>query len=269
MALPSMIANPDLYLYKETEKRIKDDLNTAFEIFIAEQYSRLRYSDLMPDGKPGLASKTRLVSWLNDNASGKTIRHGVITKYKNDYPSHFLDGIWEARYFGFFVGYMKQLLTSKKFIKSRKIADEFSRSFADEEWFWQAVAVAGAKLLEDLYERGGLRTDIAKAYIRQIKLSRELLDNLGRIAGRIAKNCGERYGRESIDAVQGSLETIKDVVESSFKEQLRSSFEIFSNRSEYRIYLRYKEEIRKNFVQVRHKQSTYFNYLTAAGQLPG
>lgn len=75
--------NPDSYIFKQTEEKVRKELNVAFEIFIARQYSCIHYSDLMDDMPDELASKDRLIKWLNDaKCKGKISRKGVITLYR-------------------------------------------------------------------------------------------------------------------------------------------------------------------------------------------
>lgn len=244
--------NPEQFYEQEVRREILNRYNTAFEIFMAEQYTRIRYSELMDVKNDAYASKQRLLSWINDNTAGKSTRAGILTKYRESHPEHFENGIWQARYFSYFIHYAYKLLVDKSFVKEEKIADEFARSFKNEEWFWQAVAVLGAKLLEYLYDMNALQTDIAKAYVRQIKLSRRLLEDIGRITGRVAKNYSESYGdMEEIDAVMAE---IRRNIEETFRQQIALSYQIFKSQKEYQFYQAYKQLIRNDIVQIYRKE---------------
>jgi len=243
--------DPERYYREEVKKEVLNRYNIAFEIFMAEQYSRIHYSELMDNSiDEPFASKQRLISWINDNTKGKEVRPGILTKYRLEHPNHFENGIWQARYFSYFVHYAKGLLTDETFVKSKKIADEFNRSFKNEQWYWQAVAVLGAKLLEYLYDKNALQTDIAKTYIRQIKLLRQLLKSIGRITGRVAKNYAENYGYDNMETVKEALFVINQSIEESFRQQLALSYQIFKSQKEYQYYQLYRESIEKDIAQI-------------------
>ncbi|MBE3579001.1 MAG: hypothetical protein IMW83_03885 [Caldanaerobacter subterraneus] len=242
---------PELFYEAKIREEILKRYNIAFEVFMAEQYSRIHYSELMDDSSDeSFASKQRLISWINDNTKGKEVRAGVLTRYRLEHPEHFENGVWQARYFSYFVHYAKKLLTDETFVKKKEIADEFEKSFKNEQWYWQAVAILGAKLLEYLYDMNALQTDIAKAYVRQIKLSRQLLKSIGKITGRIAKNYGENYGYDNINEVKEAVLAIKQNIEEIFKQQMKMSYAIFKSQKEYQIYLVYKKEIKNDISQI-------------------
>jgi len=244
--------NPEQFYEQEIRREILNRYNTAFEIFMAEQYTRIRYSELMDVRNDVYASKQRLLSWINDSITSKGTRPGILAKYRESHPEHFENGVWQARYFSCFIYYAYKLLVDKAFVKKEKIADEFSRSFKNEEWFWQAVAVLGAKLLEYLYDMNALQTDIAKAYVKQIKLSRRLLEDIGRITGRVAKNYNENYGDdEEINAVMAA---IRRNIEETFKQQISLSYQIFKSQKEYQLYQEYKQLIRSDIIQIYQKE---------------
>jgi len=247
---------PELFYEAKIREEILKRYNIAFEVFMAEQYSRIHYSELMDDSTDeSFASKQRLISWINDNTKGKEVRAGILTRYKIEHPEHFENGIWQARYFSYFVHYAKGLLTDETFVKKKEIADEFAKSFKNEQWYWQAVAVLGAKLLEYLYDMNALQTDIAKAYVRQIKLSRQLLKSIGKITGRVVKNYGENYGQDNIEEVKEAILAVKQSIEETFKQQMKMSYEIFKSQKEYQIYLVYKKEIRSDISQIYLEES--------------
>lgn len=231
-----MLVKPNAYILAEAQRLVQKQLNIACEIYIVEQYARIHYADLMGDVPDGFASKDRLVNWLNDyTRNGRIVREGAISKYKKDFKDNFENGIWQASNFCVFISYLKDLLTDESFVKNRKTAETFKRSFADREWFQNAIAVSGLKLLENLYEQNALQTNIAKAYIRQVFLARELLNSVAKIIGRSTKN------HDAFDM----KELLGDIVEQNFKAQLRSAFDIFRNEAEYRVYKKYASDIQR------------------------
>jgi hypothetical protein len=234
--------DPKSYLYKMTEDQIKNEANIATEIFIARQFSRVHYEDLMSSSSipEGCASKNRLIAWINDYVRGKYKRMGVISRYKYERPEDFVDGIWQANSFGSFAQFMKDVLTDFKFTRNKKISDEFKRSFLSEEWYWEALSISGLKLLEDLYKHNALQTNIAKAYIRQVILSRELLSKVGLIIGRSTKN-------HDAGDIQQQLENVFEI---TFKNQLKAAFDIFKNYEEYKIYLKFRKPISNNLKMI-------------------
>lgn len=242
---------PELFYEAKIREEILKRYNIAFEVFMAEQYSRIHYSELMDSSTDeALTSKQRLISWINDSTKGKEVRAGVLTRYKIEHPEHFENGIWQARYFSYFVHYAKELLTDETFVKKKEIADEFAKSFKNEQWYWQTVAVLGTKLLEYLYDMNALQTDIAKAYVRQIKLSRQLLKSIGKITGKIAKNYRENYGYDNIEEVKEAVFAIKQSIEETFKQQMKMSYEIFKSQKEYQIYLAYRKIIKNDILEI-------------------
>lgn len=242
---------PELFYEEKVREEILRRYNIAFEVFMAEQYSKIHYSELMEDDtNESLASKQRLISWINDSTRGKEARAGILTRYRVEHPEHFENGVWQARYFSYFVYYAKNLLTDETFVKKKQIADEFKESFKNEEWYWKAVAVLGAKLLEYLYDMNALQTDIAKAYVKQIKLSRQLLKSIGKITGRVAKNFGENYGYDSIEDVREAISAIKQNIEETFKQQMEMSYRIFASQKEYQIYLAYRKTIKNDILEI-------------------
>jgi hypothetical protein len=246
---------PELFYEAQIREEILKRYNIAFEIFMAEQYSRIHYSELMDSNTDGvLTSKQRLISWINDNTKGKEVRAGILTRYRLEHPEHFKNGVWQARFFSYFVYYAKELLTDKTFVKRKEIALEFQNSFKNEQWYWQAVAVLGAKLLEYLYDMNALQTGIAKTYIKQIKLSRQLLENIGRITGRIAKNYGESYEKDNFDEVKSAITLIKNSIEETFKQQMLLSYQIFKSQKEYQTYLEYKKTIYKDIEKIYYSE---------------
>lgn len=77
--------DPERYYREEVKREVLNRYNIAFEIFMAEQYSRIHYSELMDNNiDEPFASKQRLISWINDNTKGKEVRPGILTKYREE-----------------------------------------------------------------------------------------------------------------------------------------------------------------------------------------
>ncbi|OAA87592.1 hypothetical protein [Clostridium ljungdahlii] len=131
---------------------------------------------------------------------------------------------------------MKEILTDFQFTKNRKISDEFKRPFLNEDWYWEALSISGLKLLEDLYKHDALQTNIAKAYMRQVILSRDLLGKVGLIIGRSTKTHDAKDIKQQLE----------NVFEITFKGQLKSAFDIFKNYEEYKIYMKFRQPILSN-----------------------
>ncbi|MBE0069848.1 hypothetical protein [Thermoanaerobacterium thermosaccharolyticum] len=245
MSTELLIINPDSYIFKQAEEKVRKELNIAFEIFIARQYSCIHYSDLMDDVPDGLASKDRLIKWLNDaKYKGKISREGIITMYREKNPQYFKNGIWQASSFCNFILFMKKNLLDTKYVKKQEIADTFKRSFKNDEWYNSAVAVAGLKLLEDLYDRHALLTDTAKAYIRETKLARQILSSVGKIIGRDGKN----------HDISDLKEDMTNIVEHVFKEALKNAFQLYADKPEQKCFLKYEKTIRQNLMNIQNSE---------------
>jgi hypothetical protein len=198
--------------------------------------------DEIPDG---LASKDRLIKWLNDaKYKGKISRKGIITIYEEKNPQFFIDGIWQAYTFCNFIFFMKENLLDIKYVKKQEIANMFRESFLNEEWYNSAVAVAGTKLLEDLYGKNALLTDTAKAYVRETKLARKMLGDIGKIIGRDGKN----------HDISNFKEDMTNIVDCAFKEALKSAFQIYADKPEHKCYLKYEKVIKQNLVDIQNSE---------------
>ena len=222
--------------------------NIAMEVYIAEKCTRLNYSDLWDTKKTdntGYVTIRRLTAWLN-NAPLKSggIRKGVIDSYiencKQDFDE---EGKWQACCFPSFIQYMKSKLEDKKFTKKKKIADQFTLSFKDEEWFYQTVAVAGLKLSERLYSGNELRTEIAKTLIRSNFQGRKMLDEIGKMVGRSIK-FQSYYNDEQQRA------KFYELVNSTFKKGILDAFGTLNNSYEYKVYLNFKDAIERQMKKI-------------------
>jgi predicted nucleic acid-binding protein len=235
--------NHDSFIFKPTKEKDKEEINIAIEIFIAKQYSCVHYLDLMDEIPDGLVSKDRLIKWLNDaKYKGKISRKGIITMYKEKNPQYFINGIWQAYTFCDFISFMKEHLIDVEYVKKQEIANMFRESFQDEEWYNSAIAVAGAKLLEDLYDRNALLTDTAKAYVHGTKLTRKMLGDIGKIVGNVGKN----------HDISDFKKDIMNVINHDFTEVLKSAFQIYADKPEQKCYLKYEKGIRQKLIDIQN-----------------
>lgn len=231
---PSLL-DPDAFVTQKLREEKDKEISIAVEVYLAEKCVRLHYQDLMDGAPPGLASKTSLVSWLNDNVrKGQLVREGIITRYQKKRPSHFRgDGTWRPSCFISFLDFCKDELTNKSFVGKRNAA-MYSQSFQNADWVAKASAVMGLKMLERMYKQGTLNSTLSKVILEINFKSRELLEASGRIIGRVAKNNGQSYEIAS---------EIQDLFERHFKEQFYLAMKRYEQHSDYRLYLEYKPVI--------------------------
>lgn len=231
-----LLLDPHEYIHAKVYEEKERELNIAVEIFLAQSCVRIHYADLMDDVDPSLASKSRLINWLNDYVrDGEVKREGVISLYRKERRGHFRGNAWVPLYFPQFLLYAKERLTDADFLRSRKLADVFRRSFADREWLAKASAVMGLKLLESLHENGMLYSVVAKSLLDRNRLNRELLDKSAKIVGKASKT-----GHEG----ESLLAEIKETYEDFFKKQWENELKRLSGHEEYRILKRYEADIR-------------------------
>jgi|GEM_PF-3042340 len=93
-----------------------------------------------------------------------------------------------SRNLALFVDFVLSKLTDSRFVKSKKSADLFLDSIQEEEWYWQAVSLMATKFLEHLYYTSSLKSKTAYALIDCTLKNRLMLEKMGKLFGRIAKN---------------------------------------------------------------------------------
>ncbi|MBT9147781.1 MAG: hypothetical protein DDT32_01546 [Syntrophomonadaceae bacterium] len=176
------------YIEIVKQKEIEHEWDIATEIYLARHLGVIHYADLMSDVPDGTASKSMLLAWLNDNTKhGDLRRPGLITLYQTEHIAHFPEGIWSARHFCEFAAYVATKLMDKTFAGAKKAA-LFKMSFRDPVWFAQAMGVCGAKLIEDCYRRGSLRSDFARSVLSVVLVYRSGFERIGAMIGRSTKN---------------------------------------------------------------------------------
>lgn len=208
--------------------------NIAIEIYITKKCARLNYSDLWDTkaDKSEYASITRLLAWLNNNHGRKGIIDSYIQDNKQDFDKK---ERWQACCFPSFVEYMERKLEDKKFTKNKKTSEQFAFSFKSEKWFYQTIAVAGLKLLERLYLKDELKTDVAKSLIEANFKARDMLKKVKMEVGRNIKN------HTIMD--EKTKFKLSETINSTFKTSILSAFNILHNSYEYKVYLSFKDAI--------------------------
>jgi hypothetical protein len=216
------LLTPEKLIAAETHKRIAHELDIAIEVYLIKHCNAIHYADLMSDTPENLASKSRLISWLNDYKRDGKVRPGAITLYRLENRDHFTEGIWIARNFCLFVEYLVKKLTDSEYVgKSNALL--FKKSFSNPDWFHKAAAVCGLKLLEDNYQRGAIKSIVAKSHLDLLFYVRHVSKSLGAAIGRSTKN-------HNADEMRVEL---NETLEHFFKRTYYSFLEINHAHEEY------------------------------------
>lgn len=241
--------DPVQYVKEESLRRTEREIDIATEIFIARKQA-IHYRDIMSISNKNLASKNKLISWLNDNRRNKRfVRAGIITLYKTNHPNHFHAGKWEARNLALFIRYALACLADKTVVKNQNNVNIFLDSIQDETWFVQAVGLMATKLLEDLYYSDALKSEVAYSLLNCTITNRLLLDKIGRIVGRVGKNHEQDW----------SADFVKEIHQ-HFKQQIVTQLHITENHKEHKIFKYYEPDIKKS-LRLARKQITSPNIL--------
>jgi hypothetical protein len=220
----------------QARKEILNEIDIASEIFIARNCCSVYYADLMDFVPPGTASKSMLLSWLNDSKrKHNLIRPGVVTLYRYDRPDHFPGGIWSANRLCQYVEYLAKKLTDKGFVRTNKRACLFRDSLCNTNWFFKAVAVCGLKLLEDCYRQGALKSDVAQGYLSITFKERDRMEDTARVIGRCTKN-----HEVPVDLRR----ELREIAEESIKHALRTHLAISADHEEQKIFEKWEPSIR-------------------------
>lgn len=237
--------NPEQYIKEENLRRTERELDIATEIFIAQKQA-IHYADIMTISNEALASKSKLISWLNDSyRKEKLVRPGIITLYKANNPDHFKDGKWEARNLALFIHYALSCLTDSRIVKKQQNVEIFLDSIQEEEWFVQAVGLMGTKLLEDLFRADALKSKVAYSLLSCTITNRIMLEKIGKIVGRVGKN--QMYDLEP---------SLQNEIIRCFKKQIAVQLEIAKEEEEYKIYKEHERAIKKSLFHVREEVSS-------------
>src|SRR5699024_6292896 len=124
----------------------------------------------------------------DDRKRKPNIIDGLITFYIKENQSHFDNGYWQPAYLPEMMLRIKDLTTRKDVITSKQKRDEFTRSFSNDRWLFEATAITGLKMLETLYRRNALITNEAFMWIQQVLQARQLIDSQAKRTGRQMKN---------------------------------------------------------------------------------
>ena len=234
--------NPEQYVKEENLRKTEKELDIATEIFIAQKQA-IHYTDIMTISNEALASKSKLISWLNDYCrKGKIVRPGIITLYKANNPNHFKEGKWEARNLALFVHYALSCLTDDRIVKNQQNVEIFLDSIQEEEWFVQAVGLMGTKLLENLYRADALKSKVAYSLLNCTISNRQILEKVGKVAGRIGKRQENSWGNN-----------LQKEFAEWFKQQATIQLEIAREDKEYNIFLDHEKAIRESLFYVREE----------------
>lgn len=224
----------------ESKAAVIKEINIASEYYIIEKNAAIYYGDIMGDVPPGCASKSKLISRLNDYTS-KSYRPGIITLYERECPKHFVGGKWQAMYFAEFIEFSTFKLIDIEFIGNKNRVQEFCNSVQNVNWFHQAVAVSSLKLLERLYDQNALQSRYARTIIDYINMERKLRIDIAKIVSRAAKNhnCHE----------------LKQEFESSIHDHLFKPLieraKLNASNDEKRLYKKYCDLINRGLMDIR------------------
>jgi hypothetical protein len=228
----------ELFAIEEARIKILTEFDIAHEIYLAKNWNTIHYADLMDNVPEGTASKSTLISWLNNNTrNGNVIRPGVISFYKKECKNHFKDGNWKASRLHEFIMFVAQKLTSPEFVGDKKRSSLFSDSFRNHDWFAKAVAVCGLKLMEDCYLNKALKSKVAMGYLELTFNARRHYEDMGKIVGRCSKNHDLSY--EFQREIQSSIETY-------LKKSLQKQLEISDSHQEHKIFEKWEPKIRRD-----------------------
>jgi len=225
----------DRQFYEIAEQEAKRELNIATEIYLARKCTSIRYNDLMSD-RDGLVTSRSLISWLDDRKRKPNIIDGLITFYIKENQSHFDNGYWQPAYLPEMMLRIKDLTTRKDVITSKQKRDEFTRSFSNDRWLFEATAITGLKMLETLYQRNALITNEAFMWIQQVLQARQLIESQAKRTGRQMKNHDYH-----IDNVYEEIEEHFTLMQRNLQKRLESS-----NTKEYEIYNKHRQRISNN-----------------------
>jgi hypothetical protein len=236
---------PDqLAMYEAYQDKILE-LDMANEIYLAKNCSAIHYADIMNHIPDGLVSKASVVNWLNDYVrNGVMSRPGVLSMYQIEVKEHFRDGNWSARFFVKLIDFAFMKFMDVEYIGNRKKVEEFKRSIQNDEWRKKVEFVIGLKMLEKLFLQERLLTDTAKSIIGLNYQNRILLEKIGSISGRTAKN-------------QGLNRTDSDVIQAEFERHWKRVWEIerqrFAQSNEEFIYRKHLPKIETSLYVIKEK----------------
>lgn len=223
---------------EEAKLKVLTELDIAHEIYLAKNWNTIHYADLMDSIPEGTASKSMLISWLNNSTrNGNIVRPGVIAQYKVKRKDHFVNGIWRARNLCQFIEFVAKNLTDASFVGDKRKAAMFKDSFKNPDWFRKAVAVCGLKLMEDCYLNKALKSKVAMGCLGLTFSTRQHYEDMGKIIGRCAKNRELDY--------ETKME-IKSSIESDLKNTLQKLLEISSYHQEHKTFEKWEPKIRRD-----------------------
>jgi hypothetical protein len=226
-------------LTKRCIQEVEEKLDIAVEVAIAESMG-LYYNDVFShvDADKHVA-KNSLLSYLRDykqtRKNGDVYRKGIMTLYEESFPEHFEGGIWRARYFFNFVEFMVERLVDKNFMKNTAKISMFKVSLNDKDWFKKAVTLSGVKLLEDLLQKGALRSGWARTAVAYTLNTRTLIEKLAAVY------------HKSNELSEEALEGIRDKVDLMLRESFFKNMVLDDNHPDVKAFKEFKGEYHKSF----------------------
>lgn len=244
----------EIFVMKEAEKKILEEIDIASEIYLAKNWSCVHYADLMDDVPSGTASKEMLLGWLNDYVRyNKILRPGIVRLYRKERPGHFKDGSWRASRLCQYIEYVARKLTDPAFVGKER-AYLFNKSFRNQEWFNKAVPVCGLKLLEDCYLNNALKSRLAAGYMRIMYHSRQQLEDTAGIIGRAFKNAAEKtVSYKELTVLEELKKDLRRVAEANTKAVLQEQLALSIQDEEYFVFKKWIPRIEADLKSIPEK----------------
>ena len=195
--------DPILLEKKKNLEIQRRNTNIATELLIVANIG-IYYKDILNGFADNYPSSLSVSKRLNGADGAKIKTKGLVEKYKEDYPEHFINGVWQSAYLPNYICYLGKKLTDKE--EAGRKASEYKNAFLDKEYFKQFVILSGIKILEEQLPYG-LNSKAATATMEINKNNKELLEKIGKIIGRFNKygECDTTFLKE---IVRGQLESI-------------------------------------------------------------
>lgn len=152
----------EVFREKIKNKNFEDkDYRMALEIFLTLNSVALRHDVVMQEVPEGTAKETFLELIDDKTENGKVVAEGLVSRYKREYTEHNRkEGVWDIRYFSNFIRYIFDSIT-----KNEELQDQFIHSFNSNEWKINAIYALGAKMVQELYEKGEMESLLAKELV--------------------------------------------------------------------------------------------------------
>jgi hypothetical protein len=203
----------------------------ALENYIIQNVE-LYYTNILGDVKEGYPTARSLGGIFGDDLSN-IIQHfekNVVDTYGGYNNINMLD----------FIEYILKELTGERLISTKSVRSKYKTALQDNEYLRQLIVYLGFRYLELAYKKRSLKSENAFRMIKNWYLLKQAQDGIGKIIGR-----GVRNGLDSNDKNEFDRCTM-----SVMKQVLELSKESFV-KSEYDIYLEFKDAIESGILQMR------------------